>query len=122
MYKEREMFNEQISNIHVSLDIPSNKIMAASQRLFGEYTNIVEDALKETEGKLLFDEEFQEHIKEYVQEAVEKAMRKSIEDVAKEIVDEACYGNYGKMREKVRNVVTSAINQNNYMEGSQPKK
>lgn len=112
--KEREMFNEPISNIHVSLDIPSNKIMSASHRLFEEYTNIVEDALKETEHKLLFDEEFQEHIKEYVQEAVEKAMRKSIEDVAKEIVDEACYGNYGKMREKVRNVVTSVINQNNY--------
>lgn len=108
------MLNEPISNIHVSLDIPSNRIMAASQHLFGEYTHIVEDALKETEHKLLFDEEFQEHIKEYVQEAVERAMRKSIEDAAKEIVDEACYGNYSKMREKVRNVVTSVINQNSY--------
>lgn len=108
------MMNEPISNIHVSLDIPSNRIMAASQHLFEQYTHIVEDALKETEDKLLFDEEFQEHIKEYVQEAVEKAMRKSIEDAAKEIVDEACYGNYSKMREKVRSVVTSLINQNSY--------
>ena len=108
------MLNEPIGNIHVSLDIPSNRIMATSQHLFEQYTHIVEDALKETQHKLLFDEEFQEHIKEYVQETVEKAMRKSIEDVAKEIVDEACYGNYGKMREKVRNVVTSVINQNSY--------
>lgn len=105
------MINEPISNIHVSLDIPSNRIMAASQHVFDQYTDIVEDALKETQHKLLFDEEFQKHIKKYVQEAVERAMKTGLEDMAQSIVDGAYYDHYNELKKKVRNVVTSFINE-----------
>ena len=97
------------SNISVTLNIPSNKVMAQAMDVFDQYTPIVKEALMETKQKLLFDEEYQQELKMYIKDMIEKAMKEGIERAAREVVNDAFYSHYGEIENNVRETVVSRL-------------
>lgn len=97
------------SNISVTLNIPSNKVMAQAMDVFDQYTPIVKEALMETKQKLLFDEAYQQELKMYIKDMVEKAMKEGIERAAREVVNDAFYSHYGEIENNVRETVVSRL-------------
>ena len=105
------MFDTPRSNIQVTLDIPSNTVISAAQHVFEGYLPIVESAVKETQTKLLYDEEFQEHVKEYVKKTIERVIKEAIDSTVESVIEQSCRG---VIKERVKDSVASLCNLKKY--------
>ena len=72
-----------MTNINVTMTIPSQKYVAASMEIMDGYSNVVKEALDEVRDKLMTDETFKKEvklaIKNQIQDAVEKAIKNAAE-------------------------------------------
>ena len=100
------MERDAISNISVSLEIPSGKVYAQAMDVFDQYKPIVEEALQEARKKLLFDDAFRQEIKYLIIERVEQAMKDGIKRAAENVVRDAYYENYRDIEQKVSDFIT----------------
>ena len=103
---------DAFSNINVSLQIPSKKVMAAAMDVFEQYQPIVEDALKEAREKLLFDKDFQEVVKEKIKETVQDVMERAIKKAAEDVVRDAYYKNSFNIEKTVSETLMGMIERN----------
>lgn len=101
--------NLPMSNVRVTLDIPSQKVMAQAMEVFDEYQPIVQEALKEAKEKLLFDKDYQEKVKDSLGSCVEDVMRDGIKKICEKIIFEAYVEKSSDIERMVRGMVLDIL-------------
>ena len=98
-----------MSNVRVTLDVPSQKVMAQAMEVFDEYQPIVQEALQEAKEKLLFDKDYQEKVKDSLSSCVEDVMRDGIKKICEKIIFEAYVEKSSDIEKMVRGMVLDIL-------------
>ena len=77
---------EPMTNINVTMTIPSQKYMAASMEIMAEYGDVVKEALDEVKTKLITDEAFKKEVKSAIKVQIHEAVEKAIKHAAERCV------------------------------------
>ena len=77
---------EPMTNISVTMTIPSQKYMAASMEIMAEYGDVVKEALDEVKDKLMTDETFKKEVKSAIKTQIQEAVKEAIKNAAERCI------------------------------------
>ena len=96
---------EPMTNINVTMTIPSQKYMAASMEIMAEYSNVVKEALDEVRDKLMTDETFKKEVKS----AIKNQIQDTVEEAIKRAAERCVWELYRDVSDDVEKLVQDAI-------------
>jgi predicted transcriptional regulator len=100
---------EPMTNINVTMTIPSQKYMAASMEVMDGYGDVVKEALEEVKERLATDERFKERVKSVVRDRLQDAVEKAVVQAAERCVRETYRNSEARIEKVVREAILSGM-------------
>lgn len=99
------MVQRENASITVRLDIPSLKVMSATELVLEQYKPIVEEALNEVVDEFNTNSLIKQEVKNTLKKDIKHIIEDALKQKVKRIIDEQFYKNFDKITDKVRETI-----------------